>query len=119
MLELISEKLNDPQFMFSILIAIAAVATVLMVAMPFLEADTLGKRMKAVSVERDRIRQRERDKLGGKGSAKPSLRQDSTAMVKSLVENFNLEKYLGTEQAKLQLAQAGLDRKSTRLNSSH
>ena len=106
MLEPVSEKINDPQFMFSILIAIAAVATVLTVAMPMLESDTLGKRMKAVSIERDRIRARERERIGSK-QAKPALRQDSTALVKSLVENFNLSKWLSTEQAKLQLAQAG------------
>ena len=103
MLELISEKVNDPQFMFSILIAIAAIATVLTVAMPLLEGDTLGKRMKAVSVERDRIRAREREKLTSK-QTKPALRQDSTVVIKGLVDNFNLSKWLGTEQAKLQLA---------------
>ena len=106
MLDLISDKINDPQFMFSILIAIAAIATVLTVTMPLLEVDTLGKRMKAVSVERDRIRAREREKLAAKGS-KPALRSDSTALVKSLITNFNLTNWLGTEQAKVQLAMAG------------
>ena len=86
--------------------AIAAIATVLTVAMPLLEGDTLGKRMRAVSIERDRIRAREREKLNSK-QTKPALRQDSTAMIKSLVDSFNLSKWLGTEQAKLQLAQAG------------
>ena len=108
MLELVSEKINDPQFMFSILIAIAAVATVLTVAMPMLESDTLGKRMKAVSIERDRIRARERERIGSK-QAKPALRQDSTALVKSLVENFNLSKWLSTEQA--EDARKEIDRK--------
>lgn len=106
MFDLISEKINDPQFVFSILIAIAAIATVLTVTMPLLESDTLGKRMKAVSVERDRIRQREREKMNAKQS-KASLRQDSTAFLKGVVDNFNLSSWLGTEQAKLQLAQAG------------
>lgn len=106
MLEIISDKINDPQFMFSILIAVAAIATVLTVTMPLLETDTLGKRMKAVSVERDRIRAREREKLSSKQS-KVSLRTDSTALLKGMVENFNLTSWLGTDQAKLQLSQAG------------
>ncbi len=106
MIEIFSEKVNDPQFMFSILVAIAAIATVLTVTMPLLEGDTLGKRMNAVSVERDRIRTREREKMASK-QAKPNLRQDSTATMKRIVDGFNLSGWLGTEQAKLQLSQAG------------
>ena len=106
MFEIIGEKINDPQFMFSVLIAIAAIATVLTVAMPLLDGDTLGKRMNAVSVERDRLRAREREKLASKQS-KPALRNNSTAFLKGTVENFNLSSWLGTEQAKMQLAQAG------------
>ncbi len=106
MFDILADKINDPQFMFSILIAIAAIATVLTVAMPMLEGDTLNKRMNAVSVERDRIRAREREKLATK-QAKPNLRQDSTAFLKQIVDGFNLTSWLGTEQAKLQLAMAG------------
>ncbi len=49
--------------------AIAAGATVLTLAMPLLATETLGKRMKAVAIEREKIRQRERDRLaqGSKG----------------------------------------------------
>ena len=46
--------------------------------------------------------QREREKLAAK-QAKPSLRQDSTALLKQIVEGFSLASWLGTEQAKLQL----------------
>ena len=106
MFDVVMEKVNDPQFMFSVLIAIAAIATVLTVAMPMLDGDTLSKRMNAVSVERDRIRAREREKLASK-QAKPNLRQDSTAFLKKVVEGFNLSKWLATEQAKMQLAMAG------------
>ena len=106
MFDVVMEKVNDPQFMFSVLIAIAAIATVLTVAMPMLDGDTLSKRMNAVSVERDRIRSREREKLASK-QAKPNLRQDSTAFLKRVVEGFNLSKWLATEQAKMQLAMAG------------
>ncbi len=106
MFDVLSEKINDPQFMFSILIAIATIATVLTVAMPLMQGDVLGSRMKAVSVERDRIRAREREKIAAKQS-KTSLRKDSTAFLKGMVDRFNLASWLGTEQAKLQLSQAG------------
>ena len=43
--------------------AIAAIATVLTLAMPLLAPDNLDKRMKAVALEREKIRQRERERL--------------------------------------------------------
>lgn len=101
-----SERINDPQFMFSLLVAVAAAATVLTVAMPLMESNPLGKRMKAVSVERERIRTRERERLNAKQS-KASLRQESGAMMRQIVDRLSLSSWLGTEQAKLQLAQAG------------
>ena len=106
MMGLISERINDPQFMFSLLLAIAAAATVLTIAMPLLDSDSLGSRMKAVSVERERIRTREREKMNAK-QTKANLRQESGAMMRQVVDRLNLSSWLGTEQAKLQLAQAG------------
>jgi tight adherence protein C len=97
---------SDPQFLFRILVAIATAAAVFTVAMPLLERDTLGTRMRSVSVERDRIRQREREKLHSKQS-KPNLRHEPKLFMKQIVERFSLSSWLGTEQAKLQLAQAG------------
>ncbi len=46
-----------------VLAAIAAAATVLTLAMPFVFADPLDKRMKAVALEREKIRQRERERM--------------------------------------------------------
>ena len=106
MIELVAQKLIDPQFMFSVAMAIAAAATVLTVVMPLLESDTLGTRMKSVSVERDRIRARERERMA-KGQNKASLRPAPKAFMKDIVERFSLDKWLGTEKAKLQLAMAG------------
>jgi tight adherence protein C len=107
MLELLQSHLTDPQFMLMMLIAVAAAATVLTVAMPLLETDVLNRRMKAVALERDRIRARERERMA-KGQNKVSLRQESAKpFMKSIVEGFSLSKWLGTERAKQQLAMAG------------
>ena len=55
MFELLVEKINDPRFMAMVFAAVAAVATVLTLAMPLLVRDTLSIRMKAVaSGRRDR-----------------------------------------------------------------
>ena len=106
MMEFIFTKLTDPQFLLSALIAIAATATVLTVAMPLLEGDTLGKRMKSVSSERDRIRERERERLNASKN-KGSLRQEPKVLMKKIVERLSLSSWLGTEKARLQLSQAG------------
>ena len=52
--------------------AIAAVATVLTLAMPLLVADTLDKRMKAVALEREKMRQRERERLARGREGQPA-----------------------------------------------
>src|ERR1700728_4581382 len=90
----------DPHFLAMLFAAIAATATVLTLAMPFLAGDTLGKRMKAVALEREKIRQRERERMAS-GANKVSLRQSPRVFMKTVVENFNLNKWLGQEQAHL------------------
>jgi len=85
--------------------AVAAGATVLTLAMPFMSSDTLGKRMKAVAFEREKIRQRERERLVQ--SSKVSLRQSPKAYMKRAVDDFNLSKWVGQEEARQLLVQAG------------
>jgi tight adherence protein C len=86
--------------------AIAAGATVLTLAMPLLVTDTLGKRMKAVALEREKMRVRERERMM-QGNAKVSLRQSPRVYMKRAVDNFNLSKWVGQEQARPMLLQAG------------
>lgn len=102
----ISERLFDTQFLFAIVMGVAAAAALLTFAMPLLESDTLGQRMKAVATERDKIRQREREKMAQK-QGKGSLRAEPKAFMKQLVDNFDLKKWLGTDEAKNKLAMAG------------
>ena len=52
-----------PKQLTALLAAIAAVATVLTLAMPVLSPNVLDKRMKSVALEREKIRQRERERL--------------------------------------------------------
>lgn len=86
--------------------AIAAIATVLTFAMPYVFADPLGKRMKAVAIEREKIRARERERMAQE-KQKVSLRQSPKQYVQTIVERFNLTKWLGQEEARLKLVQAG------------
>jgi len=101
----IIEQLLDPQVLTMLFAAIAAGATVITLAMPLMVPDTLNRRMKAVALEREKIRQRERERLA-QGS-KVSLRQSPKAYMKRVVDDFNLNKWLGQEQARTMLMQAG------------
>jgi tight adherence protein C len=104
-MDFIAEKLLDRQFVLAVLAAIATMATILTLAMPLLQTDTLGRRMKSVASERERIRAREREKLAA--GPKVSLRQQPKAYMKNIVERFNLSKWLGTGKAKQQMVMAG------------
>jgi len=105
MVDLILEKLSDRAFMISLLIAIAVGATVLTIVMPFLQTDTLGRRMKQVSSERERIRAREREKLSKTG--KGNLRPEARAFMSRIVHGFSAARWLGTDTAQQKLAMAG------------
>jgi tight adherence protein C len=96
MFDLIYTRLN-PHFMLSVLVAIATMATIVTIAMPLIENDTLGQRMNAVATERERIRARERERLIGDKN-KRSLRQEPKAYMKQIVEKFSLSRWLGTER---------------------
>ncbi|MGO9698018.1 MAG: type II secretion system F family protein [Xanthobacteraceae bacterium] len=95
----------EPQFLTMLFAAIAAGATVLTLAMPLLSKDTLSTRMKAVAFEREKIRLRERERMA-QGN-KVMLRQSPKAYMKTIVENFNLSKWVGQEQARIMLVRAG------------
>ena len=101
---LISQAL-DPAVMTMFFAGIAAIATVLTLAMPYLVTDTLDKRMRAVALEREKIRQRERERLAL--GSKAMLRQSPKQYMKKVVDNFNLSKWVGQEEARAKLVQAG------------
>ena len=106
MISLIVTKLTDPQFLLALLAAVAAAATVLTIAIPLTEGNSLQKRMKSVATEREKIRARERERLNRQGD-KVSLRQEPKAYMRRVVEQFKLGDWLGTENAKRQLTMAG------------
>src|SRR3954454_14185649 len=91
----------------ALLAAVAAIATVLTLAMPVLAPDVLNKRMKSVALEREKIRQRERERLARGERGKVSLRQSPKQYMARIVERFNLNKWLAQEAAREKLVQAG------------
>jgi tight adherence protein C len=105
MVDFLIETMADTRFLAMLFAAIAAAATVLTLAMPLFAGDNLGKRMKAVAIEREKIRQRERERLNA--SQKISLRSSPKQYMQTAVERFNLAKWVGQEAAREKLVQAG------------
>ena len=105
MVDFLIAKLHDRDFMIQLLIAIAVFATILTIAMPLVAGDDLGRRMKAVSVERNRIRERERARFVN--GERVNIRPTPKAWMLSIVETLQLTKHLAQEDARDKLVQAG------------
>ena len=105
MVELLYERLSDARFMTTLFMTIAVVATIYTIAMPFISGDNLDRRMKTLAVERGQIRAREREKLAR--GEKINLRPTPKAFMQNIVESLDLKKWLGEEEAKAMLVQAG------------
>lgn len=97
------DRLRDPDFLVQLLFFLCAAASVVAVALPYLVPDPLQQRMKSVALERERVRQRERDRLA-RGRM---LRPEEKPFVKRFVTLFRLTKWLGIENAAAILAAAG------------
>src|SRR5262249_7726606 len=105
MIDFLIEKMADTRLLAMLFAAIAAAATVITLAMPLVAGDNLGRRMKAVALEREKIRQRERERLAA--GQKISLRRSPKQYMKTAVERLNLAKWVGQEAAREKLVQAG------------
>ncbi|MEI8144013.1 MAG: type II secretion system F family protein [Alphaproteobacteria bacterium] len=105
MLSLIIDRVNDRDFMIQLFIAIAVGATALTFLMPLVSGDNLERRMKAVAVERGKIRDRERTRLNN--GERIDIRRSPKVWMQQIVQRLNLTKYVGQEEARLKLTQAG------------
>ena len=90
----------------TMLVGLAAFATILTVTAPFLETDKLKARMKSVGQERDRLRAAQRAHLIGNETR---LRDKvSTSLSSQLVEVLNLRRIFEAEGSRDLLRQAGM-----------
>src|SRR5215475_3539585 len=105
MFDLVISHVLDTRFMAMVFAAIGAIATVLTLAMPLIATDTLGKRMKAVAIEREKIRQRERERLAR--GQKVTLRQTPKQYMQRMVNQLALAGWVGQGEALDSLVQAG------------
>ena len=106
-------KVLNVQFMFALMVAVAAAATAFTLALPLLDKDSLNQRLRSVGVEREKMRSLERDRLNQQN--KPNLRHGQKVVLKNFVENFKLSEWFGTDTSKIKLLQAGFRSKNSEI----
>jgi tight adherence protein C len=89
----------------------AVFATILTIAMPIFQQDELNSRMKSAVIEREKIRQRERERLAQE-KKRGSLKQSNEGFVKNIVDRLNLKKALADESTFDNLKMAGYRKQS-------
>jgi tight adherence protein C len=101
-------SVTDPAFLASIIMAAAVLITIMTLAMPLLKGDALATRMKAVAVDRETLRKKNRQALGFEHSERGTLRKTAKGPWKSIVEAMNLQKLLEDPNVDKSLLEAGL-----------
>ncbi len=99
------ENLDQTDVIYAGTFAASVSAVLWIAATQFVENNAQSKRMRAVALERDKIRIREREKMARQETV--NLRSAPKAYMKQIVEQFNLNKWLGTETARNSLMMAG------------
>lgn len=102
----IVDFLYDPNLVLTFLTAIAAFATVLGLAMPWMQRDQLKSRLKTVSTRREELRAKQQEDFANRHQ-KGQLRQDPVGFMKQVVDQLNLREMLESETTLDKLAQAG------------
>ena len=106
MFQFVFVSITSPQFVVAALAALAVFATVYTLTQPLLERDKLAARIKAVGVEREEIRARERARLANEAK-RAKLRAEPKAYMQRVVDRFNLQKALADEKTVSRLRMAG------------
>ena len=102
------EFVMRPQFLVTFLAAISAFATVLTIALPLLERDRIGQRMKVMAVERDKMRASRLAEMAAKDGKGGKLRQAPKGYMQQVVDMLDLRSRFDNEEARNTLKMAGL-----------
>jgi tight adherence protein C len=91
-----------------LLAAICAFATVLTIAMPMLDKDRMGYRMRVMAVEREKMRAERLAEIAARDRSQAKLRHTTGGFMQQIVNRLNLRKILDTEELRDRLKKAGL-----------
>jgi tight adherence protein C len=93
MLEMIISAASSPKFLIQLLIVFGTIAAVITVGAPLIAANALEERMKAVAIERERLRGRAREDMGER-PRNSNLRQAPKPFMKQVVDSLNISQRL-------------------------
>jgi len=101
------EAMMKPQVVVMLLVSVATFVTVLTIAMPVLQKDRMGQRMRVMATERDKMRAQRvadlaKENQGGR------LRQAPKGFMQQIVDQFNLRASFESDELKNRLKMAGL-----------
>lgn len=98
------DTLTNPANIAGALAGIAGFATVVTIAAPMFQTNSLGSRLKSVAQRREELRRKNRAAL----EKKASLRQTQSGFANDIVQRFDLQKALKDDSLAEKLMQAGL-----------
>jgi len=93
------------QFLVTVLTFVAALGTIVSLAMPYLQQDRLGERLKVVAEHRNELKSQARSE---RASRKSKLRPTASSYMQQVVDRLSLRKILESPETRLKLSQAGL-----------
>ncbi len=102
----IADLVTNPQFLWSVIAAIAVFATVVTLTSPMMGQNKLDKRIKGVQNRKEELRRKSREAMEEAHASK--LRgKESRSVAKTIVESLNLQKLFEDPDLKDKLTQAG------------
>ena len=107
----IVNTIMSPQFLATLLAAVAAFATALSMLMPLLSRDRTNQRMKVMAVERDKMRAARLAEMAAKDRAagQAKLRQaPNKGLMQQIVDKLDLRAQFDNEEVRNKLKMAGL-----------
>lgn len=103
----IVRTLTDPAFLIALLVGVAVFATMLTLV-PALGGNPLKSRMKAVALERDELRARQRMQLAAEADRRrKGLREQQSLGMRAIVDRLDLRRALADEATMAKLKMAG------------
>ncbi|MGC2857154.1 type II secretion system F family protein [Novispirillum sp. DQ9] len=97
----------DPQMLLTLLSAIAAFATVMAIALPFLRRDERGARLKAISRRREELSRQQRERIDTQRGAPLREKKKSVALMRGILEKVKLEDLAASQELRQRLKAAG------------
>jgi tight adherence protein C len=102
----IADLVTNPQFLWSVIAAIAVFATVVTLTGPMMGQNKLEKRIKGVQNRKEELRRKSREAMEEAHASKLRGKEDK-GVTKTIVESLNLQKLFEDPDLKDKLTQAG------------